>query len=353
MNEYFVIGQMSGTSLDGVDLVYSSFRYDGDWSFKIIASETYVYSPGWRQILKNAPEMKAPELIELDRKYGCFLGSLINRFIHAKKINKVDFIGSHGHTVFHQPEKGFTYQIGHGANIAEETKIKTICDFRSTDVANGGQGAPLVPIGDKLLFSNYDYCLNIGGFANISFNESYKRIAFDICPANIVLNKLSNELGYLFDEDGNKAYGGSLNTNLFDELNDLEFYRLPPPKSLGKEWLDKVIMPVLEQNQALVEDKLHTFCKHIALQIAKVVDKQNSRMLITGGGAYNKTLINFIEEECKSEIIIPSEEIIDFKEALIFAFLAVLRNENKINCLKSVTGARSDSCCGSVYVANK
>ncbi|MDD5569725.1 MAG: anhydro-N-acetylmuramic acid kinase [Bacteroidales bacterium] len=348
---YKVIGLMSGTSLDGVDLAFCDFIYENNlWTFKILNAETIKYSSEWREKLRGLNKRNSFEFIQAHAEYGKYLGELAKRFIKKNKI-KPGFVSSHGHTIFHQPQKKLTFQLGNGAAIAAECGLTVVCDFRTLDVALGGQGAPLVPIGDKLLFHEYGFCLNIGGISNISFDKNGKRIAFDVCPANIVLNNLSLQLNKEFDKNGEIAAKGKINEKLLYELNRLAYYKMPPPKSLGIEWIEKNIFPLLKKTNIPVEDKLKTFCEHIAVQIAGVTNSvKKSTLLITGGGAHNKYLINRIKKLSESEIIIPEKNIIDFKEALIFAFLGVLRMRNEVNCLKSVTGAERNNTGGTVFL---
>jgi anhydro-N-acetylmuramic acid kinase len=241
-------------------------------------------------------------------------------------------------------------QIGDGHEIAIASGIKTICNFRSMDVALGGQGAPLVPIGDQFLFPAYNFCINIGGFANISFDDKGKRVAYDIGPANIVLNYLANKLGHPFDKNGALGFLGKSNDQLLSELNSLSYYSLKHPKSLGKEWFELAVLPILNRSNISIHNQLKTVYEHIAFQISKSIDsKKTTKTLITGGGAYNKLLINLIRQKTKSEIIIPDKEIIEYKEALIFALLGIMKLTNQINCLASVTGAGKDSSSGMIY----
>ena len=346
--EVFVVGVMSGTSLDGVDLVYVKFDTNDYQNFKILKSNTVAYSSEWKNTLKQAILFSEKELEDLDVKYGIYLGEVISNFLKSNKILNVDFIASHGHTVLHQPEKGITLQVGNGKKIAEITKAKVICDFRTQDVNLGGQGAPLVPIGDELLFSNYDFCLNLGGFSNISYHKNGKRIAFDICPVNIVLNYYVNKLGFEFDESGKIASKGIINNELLRQLNSLEFYKTQPPKSLGLEWVQLHIFPLIDDLEVDISTILKTFVEHVAIQISKVIYKNNS-VLITGGGAFNTYLMNRIQFYSKNNIELPTSELINFKEALLFAFLGLLKNNNEINCLKSVTGARKNHSSGVVF----
>jgi anhydro-N-acetylmuramic acid kinase len=293
------------------------------------------------------------QFVNTDREYGHYLGQLVHTFIKKNDL-QVDFISSHGHTIFHQPEKKITVQIGNGAALSAASGCSVVCDFRSLDVALGGQGAPLVPIGDRFLFSEYEYCLNIGGIANISFEKNSERIAFDICPANMVLNALAQEEGIPFDADGNLARDGKINHSLLDELNAIDFYSQLPPKSLGREGVDENFFPVLKKNAISTRDKLSTCCEHIAIQVSKGIDQNNKKgkMLITGGGAFNKFLVERIAAHLSPEVVLPAPAIINYKEALIFAFLGVLRWRDEVNCLKKVTGAISDSSGGAIYINN-
>ena len=347
-NKIKAIGVMSGTSLDGLDLAAVEFQQEKEiWSFKIDFAETVTYSEEWKKKLKNTPFLPGERLIELHNEYGRFTGEQINRFI-AKTGFKPEIVASHGHTVFHQPEKHFTFQLGNGAEIAATTRLTTVADFRTGDVALGGQGAPLVPIGDKLLFSEFDFCLNIGGFANISFEKNNRRLAFDVAPANAILNHFAEKQGYTFDKNGELGKQGNENLKLLKKLNDLSFYRQKAPKSLGREWLEKEFMSVLKQSAIAEEDKLRTIYTHIAQQIAAATSGYG-KMLVTGGGAFNTFLMEQISSYTKTKIIIPSDEIVNYKEALVFAFLGVLRLKNINNCLFSVTGASKDNCAGIIF----
>lgn len=351
---WHVIGVMSGTSLDGVDLVYAKLIKEKAYSFDILKMDTINYSEKWKKILFEAFNYSGERLVKLDADYGKYLGKLINNFIFKNSIENIDFIASHGHTIFHQPEKNYTLQIGNGAVIAAETKSKVICDFRVQDIALGGQGAPLVPIGDQLLFSEYRYCLNLGGFSNISFEKNNERVAFDICPVNIVMNYYTRKIGMEYDDKGNMASRGQLNNDLLDELNNLPFYIDDKPKSLGYEFVVDTVIPLIDQYNLSTEDVLRSFVEHNAIQIANVlkrnsVNSDQDKVLITGGGAFNDYLINRIKQYTTVEVVIPSKEIIDFKEAVIFAFLGVLKDQDEVNCLKSVTGASKDHSSGVVF----
>lgn len=346
MHVYKVVGLMSGTSLDGVDLAFCEFRFDDQWHFKISCAETIEYPYEWSRRLPDLMKSDAETLIRTDREYGRYLGLITKDFIERNRIQP-DFIASHGHTIFHQPHKGFTLQIGDGNSISALTGLPVVFDFRSGDVALGGQGAPLVPIGDRLLFPEFDLCLNLGGIANISFEHDKNRIAFDICPANIPLNYLASIAGLPFDKDGLIARQGKINTILLNDLTRLGFYKILPPKSLGREWIDREFIPLLKSFADTVENKARTVSEHIAEQIAAVVNPlKKEKMLITGGGAKNSLLTELISSKINTHVIIPEEKIIDYKESLIFAFLGVLRWRNEINILSSVTGASTDSSGG-------
>jgi anhydro-N-acetylmuramic acid kinase len=297
--------------------------------------------------------MTGLDLMKTHNNLGDYIGNSISNFIQTNNIDKskIDCISSHGHTIFHQPNIKLTTQIGNGANISSITKLPVVCDFRTTDLSLGGQGAPLVPIGDQLLFSEYDFCINLGGIANISFIKNDKSIAFDICPVNIVLNKLAQELGFDYDKGGNIAKTGTIDTNLLEQLNKLSYYKESAPKSLGIEWIEKNVTPIINSSNISNKNKIRTFVEHIAIQLSYNISGSNKSILITGGGTFNTYLIERIKANTISNIVISTDEIIDFKEALIFAFLGVLRLRNESNCLKSVTGASSDNIGGCIYQA--
>jgi anhydro-N-acetylmuramic acid kinase len=346
-NKYRVIGQMSGTSLDGLDLVAVEFEFsDEKWKHKIIDAITISYSEIWEKKLRTAHLLSGSELLRLHNEFGKLLAGQINQF--SKSFNP-ELIASHGHTIFHQPDKGLTFQLGNGFVIAAETGITTVADFRQPDVALGGQGAPLVPAGDRLLFDEYDYCLNIGGFANVSFERNRQRIAFDICPANIILNHFAAKCGLSFDKGGLLGRSGNINPDLLEKLNSLDFYKKEPPKSLGREWIESEFLPIIADFPGSDSDKFRTVYEHIAIQLAKSTNKPG-KMLVTGGGAFNKFLIERFKELSVVNIVIPNSETINFKEALIFAFLGVLRIRNEINCLSSVTGAKRDHSTGIIFL---
>ena len=351
---YKVIGLMSGTSLDGVDIAYCFFRFSGnEWSYEIIAAETVPYPGEWKQRISSLQQGSALELAATDAGYGTYLGDLTLDFTRRNKAAP-DFIASHGHTVFHQPGKKMTFQIGKGSAIAAVTGLPVVCDFRSGDVSLGGQGAPLVPVGDRYLFPQYDFCLNLGGFGNISYESRGKRIAFDICPVNTVLNHLAGNLGLAYDKEGEAARSGTLDKPLLEALDGLEYYRAAPPKSLGTEWLSEHFFPVMQSFEIPVNDRLRTVCEHVARQVSGVLpDDPGIRMLVTGGGALNSFLVERIRQNTRTTLVLPDMDTIHFKEALIFAFLGILRWREEPNCLSSVTGASQDNIGGAVYYPYK
>jgi len=343
-----ILGIMSGTSLDGLDLTICSFWESGKkWIFRIHAAETIQYTEEWIRKLQSAPHLSGIDLLYLHQEYGQFIADNARFFIQSSGL-KVDLISSHGHTVFHQPEAGFTMQAGDPQVIASLTGITTAGDFRKTDVLLGGQGAPLVTVGDQYLFGEYDFCLNLGGFANISYISDEKRLARDVCPVNIILNQLAGELDLPYDRNGFAGRSGNVSETLLGRLNSIGYYQTAGPGSLGREWLDYEFMPVIRDFNLPVTDILRTVYEHISLQIARQI-RRGAKVLVTGGGAYNQFLVEKIREVSHGNIIIPSSDLIEYKEALIFAFLGLLRLHKRINCFASVTGASRDSCCGVIY----
>ncbi len=344
----YVIGLMSGTSLDGLDMCYASFFRNESWEFQLLKAETLPYSEEWKTKLAKAHLLDEDELFQLDIEYSKFTREIVKNFIETHDIQNLDLIASHGHTVFHQPENGITFQLGNLMNYEDAMEVPFVCDFRVQDVQLGGQGAPLVPIGDQLLFSEYSHCINIGGFANISFEENGKRIAFDICPANKALNFYTEQLGFPYDNFGEIAQKSKAHTTLVNALNELAYYFIKPPKSLGIEWLEANFYPIVESYQLSTEEKIGSITAHIAFQIARCIPEK-ARVLITGGGAFNTYLISLIQQQTKAKIHLPQKELINFKEALIFGLIGVLRINNQVNVLSSVTGASKDHSSGSIY----
>ncbi len=343
-NKMEILGLMSGTSLDGLDIAHVSFDFSGGkTTFQLKHAKTFDYPAQLSDKLKNAPYTSTVEYLKLDKELGLFFAQSVLQFMKVKDIEKKDIsaIASHGHTIFHQPENGFTCQIGCGSTIAYHCEIPVINDFRSLDVIAGGQGAPLVPIGDFELFkAEADSFLNIGGFANISFEKDREVLAFDISPANLPSNLLMQKIGLSFDQDGAFARSGELNKSLLEQLNEIEYYQKKAPKSLGTEWLESIYMPLLNQGYNR-EDLLRTHTEHVAMQIARVLkEEQLTSVYITGGGAKNQFLLERLAAHYSGKSIIPDKFTIDFKEALVFAFLGARYLRNEPTNVPSVTGAK-------------
>lgn len=359
---YRALGLMSGSSLDGLDIAYVEFLENGGkWSYEILHADCYTYPADWINKLKNAVFLHALDYQLLHCEYGHYLGGMVNRFIEAHQLQyKVAVIASHGHTTFHLPQKKMTAQLGDGAAIAAVTQLPVVSDLRAMDVAFGGQGAPIVPVGEKLLFGSYQYFLNLGGIANISCNAE-KYSAFDICAANRILNMLANEDGKEYDAGGQMAASGTVINELLDELNALEYYIKPYPKSLDNSFGVDVVYPLIKKYTAPVEHLLHTYTIHIAQQIKNAVVTLNNQnvsgeMLVTGGSAFNDFLIAQIQlqlNEVGVTIIKPDEKLIKYKEALIMALLGVLRWREEYTVLSSVTGAARDSVGGAMWMGQE
>jgi anhydro-N-acetylmuramic acid kinase len=352
IQKYNVVGVMSGTSLDGVDLAHVVLNYSNSrWDFEINETETIPYTIDWIDRLKMAVDFSDIQLAVLNNDYTQLLGGIIRQFLEKHCLKGIDAVCSHGHTILHQPHKGFTLQIGNLPKIAGITGVKIVCDFRVQDVMFGGQGAPLVPIGDRLLFDGYDACLNLGGFSNISFDNDEHRVAYDICPVNTVLNHYAGKLGFDYDDGGKIAASAEIDSKLLDELNALKFYKMPFPKSLGFEFVKEEVIPLIDRYNNNTADVLATFTEHIAIQISSVIKLSNLKsVLVTGGGAYNEQLIKRLRSLLPEvSIKIPDHKTIQFKEALIFALLGVLKIRGEINVLASVTGAKHDHSSGVIY----
>lgn len=356
--KYAAIGLMSGSSLDGVDLAYCVFEEtNGKWQYAIEAAHCYEFDVQIKSRLASATSLSGKDLWKLHADLGKYFGELIVRFqaefladTSTSSATKVDLIASHGHTVFHFPEENFTTQIGDASQISAVTGLPVVADFRAKDVALGGNGAPIVPIGEKYLFSDYSLFLNIGGIANISIHDNDKIAAFDVCAANQVLNFLAQQKGKEYDENGNLARNGTINADLLNELSALSYYQKAFPKSLDNSFSAEQIIPILDRYEIGVEDKLCTYCEHIAIQLNNSLKGvKKTSMLVSGGGAFNQFLIQRIEAVCGLSVIIPDAQVVAFKEALIIAFMGVLRVRNEVNVLKSVTGASRDSVCGGIF----
>lgn len=351
-SSYVVLGVMSGTSLDGLDMILVRFDRESTeqpWQFSVLDSKMAPYTSQYFHALKEAISWNEEAINDLDEKLGIYIGETINEFLSTKEV-KPDFIASHGHTIRHQPELGITLQIGSGTAINRLTGLPVINNFRAADVAAGGQGAPLVPVGDRDLFSEFDMALNLGGIANISFNRGEKRLAFDICPFNMALNELAEILGKPFDDGGKEAAQGKVLPELLQALNSIPFLQKEAPKSLGLEDYLEYWKPILKLSKESVQDKMRTFIEHAAAHIAKCINSGfGKKVLVTGGGAYHRFFVKRLSELSHAEILVPDNGIVEFKEAIVFAYLGLLRLEGKPNCLASVTGASKDVSGGDIH----
>ncbi|HWC54184.1 MAG TPA: anhydro-N-acetylmuramic acid kinase [Chitinophagaceae bacterium] len=360
---YKVIGLMSGSSLDGLDIAFTEFHENGGkWNYEIIKADCYSYSADWIQRLQNATALSALDYLLLHVEYGHYIGKQVNRFIEENGLQyQVALIASHGHTTFHLPSKKMTAQLGDGAAIASETQLPVVTDLRALDVALGGEGAPIVPIGEKLLMSDYDYFLNLGGIANISINAE-KYIAFDVCAANRVLNILANKMGKEFDEDGKVAASGKIDSTILNTLNGLDYYKQSYPKSLANDFGTDTVFPMLQHSGLSSADALRTYTEHIVLQIKnalhgiKEMKQGNKKLLVTGGGAFNTFLIERLKQELQTlniEVVVPGKMLVNYKEAMIMAFIGVLRWRQEYNIVSSVTGAVRDSISGALWTGQE
>lgn len=355
---YKVIGLMSGSSLDGLDVAYTHLtEISGKWTFEILHTDCVPYGSEWKNKLKNAHTGSVPDFLKLHTAYGHYTGSCVNDFIEKNELqHKVDFIASHGHTVWHEPLYKTTSQIGDGAAIAASTQLPVISDLRNTDIALGGQGAPIVPIADRYLLPDYDFCLNLGGIANITVNTEAP-IAFDICPANQLLDHLANETGLEYDADGSLAKTGKSDPGILNQINQHAFYTKAAPKSLYNGFVQEALLPAFHKD-AGIADRLHTAVEHIAQQISKAVlpyaNNGPQRMLVTGGGAFNTFLMEQIKEafsDSNIEIIIPDNSLVNYKEAVAMALIGALRWREEANVLSSVTGAQRSSVGGALWLS--
>lgn len=359
---YRAIGLMSGSSLDGLDIVFAEYEeYGGKWQYNILAADCYAYSEQWMNRLQAATQLNAYEYMLLHTDFGRYVGEQVNKFIEAYQLeHKVQLIGSHGHTTFHVPYLGMTGQIGDGATIAAVTGINVVSDLRAMDVALGGQGAPIVPMGEKLLLAQYPFLLNLGGIANIS-RQGENYVAFDVCPANRVLNMLVNQLGHAYDDGGTIAASGQLNTALLTKLNALDYYQQPFPKSLANDYGTDIVFPLIQSAGLSIPDALRTYTEHIALQLGYSIaglhtGNQPVQLLATGGGAHNHFLIQRIQaavSPLQIEVVVPDAKLINYKEALVMGLLAVLRWREENTVLHTVTGATRSSIGGAVWMGQE
>lgn len=344
---------MSGSSLDGLDIAYCKFDIQENiFDFEIVQSITIPFPENIFHALQQAVT-DSGIVQEADVLFGDFCGREVFKFLQNNNLILPDFIASHGHTIAHHPEKGFSLQIGNANDIRKHVSVPVINDFRITDIRAGGQGAPLVPMCDAMLFNDYDVCLNIGGIANISFVNNGKRFGFDICGANQILNSIANKLNMPYDDGGNIAATGKINQSLLQALNADKFLNKSFPKSLDNAYVQKHFISILDNFNVSLQDQMATATEHIAQQVSNVIqysfpDSKQLKILVTGGGAYNTTLVNRIATLCNTQIQLPSDSIIQYKEALAIALMGVLRWKQLPNFFPSVTGAKTAVCGGEI-----
>lgn len=365
---YRAIGLMSGSSLDGLDIVFAEFNVQaGKWAFEIKETSCYPYSKEWKEKLTNATLLSAKDYLLLDADYGHYLGQKVNEFIEEKNLHyQVAVVASHGHTSFHLPAQKMTAQLGDGAAIAAVTGLPVINNLRAMDVALGGQGAPIVPMGEKHLWNDFNFFLNVGGIANLSVagEPPLGGLGFDVCAANRVLNMLAQDAGKEYDEDGNMAKSGIVDETLLEQLNNEDYYKMPHPKSLANDFGTDIIYPIIKDAGISTANALRTYTEHICLQIKKSLTglknteprTSNSKLLVTGGGALNTFLINRLTDLLSKEnidVIVPNAILINYKEALIMAFLGVLRWREENTTLTSVTGASRNSIGGALWMGQE
>jgi anhydro-N-acetylmuramic acid kinase len=349
-DRFEVIGVMSGSSLDGLDLAWVELVHDaGDWSFNIREALTVPYDRHFQQRLKDAMHGSALELARLHRDLGRLIGTACRDLVGSTPVH---LIASHGHTLFHRPDEGLTAQLGCGAHIAAVSGITTVCDFRTTDVALGGQGAPLVPLGERLLFPEHRAFLNIGGICNIALHAAERVVGYDVCIGNQALNELAGEAGMPYDANGAMACTGRVDAALVAALNALPFHQQPTPRSLGRDWYSTAVQPLIGDRRIPVADRLASVVEHIAQQVSIALKDATGPVLVTGGGAHNTYQIERLRALCGVALEVPDARTVDYKEALTFALLGVLRLRGEATALASVTGAGRDSVGGAVYPAN-
>jgi anhydro-N-acetylmuramic acid kinase len=394
---YKVIGLMSGSSLDGLDIAYvhlqeraATSQLPKTWDFSLLHTACYPYPGDWKRRLAEATALSALDYQLLDVEYGHYLGEQVSRFIEEFGLHyQVQLIVSHGHTTFHWPARKMTAQLGDGAAIAAGTRINVVSDLRAMDLALGGQGAPIVPIGEKLLLPGYEFFLNLGGIANVSRHgaaagagslaaagsnpggisaaageagslaaagTAQSFLAFDVCPANRILNALAELEGRPYDKAGAMAATGRVDENLLRELNALPYYALPSPKSLANEFGTETVLPLVRARGLSTADALRTYVEHIAQQVGRAVgdgQQAGARMLVTGGGAHNDFLVERLRHKLGMEVVVADDQLADYKEALIMALIGVLRWREENNVMASVTGASRDSIGGAVWIGQE
>ncbi len=360
---YNVIGLMSGSSLDGLDICFAQIEETrGKWTAQILNADCYAYEENWTQKLQHARQLSVPDFLKLHTEYGRYTGELVHRFIAANELqHKVHFVASHGHTILHEPDAHTSFQLGDGASIAAVLGLPVINDLRALDVALGGQGAPIVPIGDKLLFGDYDLLLNIGGIANISIRkEDNQYIGFDICVANQALNFLAQKMGKAYDEGGTIASSGKVLEEELAKLFNNDFLEKTAPKSLSNEGAMDMVKAFVDNEEYGLADRMNTIVQFIAEQICRSIIQNlpienlaHRKLLATGGGAFNSYLMQVLSNKLATldiELTIPEAQIVSYKEALVMALIGTLRWREETNTIASQTGASKDSVGGAFWI---
>ncbi len=365
------IGLMSGTSMDGIDAALVNI--DDNFNFEFITGHSLDYPKEVRAKLLEIANNKGntSDICFMDFVVGKLFAQCTNELIAKSglKAKDIDYIASHGQTVFHIPQikdiggikTGSTLQIGNISVISELTGITTVGDFRSKDIAQGGQGAPLVPFADELIFKKDKNraIQNIGGIGNVTvLSKDCETFAFDTGPGNMLIDAFCKKLFNLpFDKDGEIAAQGKINETWLNELLNEDYYKLTPPKSTGRELFNDGYIKAISQTAP--KDKYDTIATLTALTAKTIANSYKDFVLpktnldeivIGGGGAYNKTMLKLIENYTGISVKTHNDFGIDdkFKEAIAFAMLGFCTLNNTPNNLPSCTGAKKSVIMGVV-----
>ncbi len=370
------LGLMSGTSADGIDAVLAEFSGKGlRTRVKTLSFETYPFTPEMKKRILKLDCARAEEICEMNFIMGELLAQAASRLMKRAKLSpgKVDFIGSHGQTVYHLSghpwRRNSTLQIGEGAVLAARTGMVTVCDFRPADIAAGGTGAPLVPFADYILFRKKGKpraLLNLGGIANVTVIPGTLRqvMAFDTGPANMVIDslvRLQSRGKRKWDDGGQIAGRGKLNEGLLGELMHHPYLRLPPPKSTGREIFgEEFAKDLWKRGRRLsFEDLLATATFFTAASIYLGFDRfifplfRVEEIYVSGGGLHNRTLMGFLGKVFNPIPVAPLDDLGvqgDAKEALAFALLADATLQGMASNVPSATGARRPAVLGKIIL---
>jgi len=363
VSSYRVLGLMSGSSLDGIDWCMANFVFTkGVWTFQIEGCGMLDYSSELVGRFTRGHQLSVHEVMLLQDEFSRLSTRAALEAI--TQWGRPLLIAEHGHTLVHRPELGYTWQINAAPMLSARLRLPVVSDFRRVDVAMGGQGAPLVPYGDAMLFSRYAACLNLGGIANLSFDQNGKRIGFDVCFANQVLNRLAQNLGLPFDKGGaiaaqakNSAGEQSRQrvARALSEWSSIDLSRPFPPPSLGRETLETDIIPRFESSGLSAEDALWAWCEHIAECVLHYLkfNPAEGKILVTGGGAFNQFLMECLRAAAAKKPEFKWEKgtdaLITHKEALLFGFLGLLRFLGLNNVDASYTRSSSSHSAGCIY----